>query len=240
MFTRMIRSAEAPRRRAFVMLGLLAAVAVAAWVYLGDHLRLERVSESHRELLSWRDAQGVLAVVLFFGATAAAALVSLPGIAVFTLAGGLLFGWLGGTLLVAAAATLGATGLFLLVRAGLGAGIAQRAGARIAAGEAGRIAAALKTHEIKTLLILRMAPVVPFFVANTLPAAVGVPLHRFAATTFVGILPGTAAISLAGVGLGDMAARGGGAPDAAALAGFAGAAALLVVVGLLAVRVLRA
>lgn len=224
------------RRRAVFGLALILSAGVVVWLSFAEHLTAESLSERHGALLLWRDAHGPFAVALFFVATALAALVSLPGIAVFTLAAGLLFGWLWGTVLVALAATLGATGLFLLVRAGLGTGLTRRTVARIEAGEAGRVAAALKAHEIKTLLILRMAPVVPFFLANTLPAAVGVPLHRFVLTTLVGILPGTAAIAVAGVGIGDMAAKGSALPSASLLGALAVAAALLILSGMLAMR----
>ena len=40
------------------------------------------------------------------------------------------------------------------------------------------------------LFIIRLVPVVPFFVANLIPALVGVSLWRYVVSTFVGIIPG--------------------------------------------------
>lgn len=181
---------------------LLALGATLAW--RGD-LSAENLAAQHATLVAWRDAQGLLAVAGFFVVTAVAALMALPGIAVFTLAGGLLFGVLWGTLLVTLAATLGAMGLFLLARAGLGDALWRR----LERGRGGWLAAELRRNEVKALLLLRIAPVVPFMLASTLPALMGVRPGRYAATTFFGLLPGTTAVALAGHSIGEVAASGG-------------------------------
>mgnify|MGYP000991628412 CR=1 FL=1 len=49
-----------------------------------------------------------------------------------------------------------------------------------------------------------MVPVVPFFVANLLPAFLGVSLGVFIATTALGIIPGTLVYSIVGAGLGSV------------------------------------
>jgi uncharacterized membrane protein YdjX (TVP38/TMEM64 family) len=51
-------------------------------------------------------------------------------------------------------------------------------------------------------------PAVPFFVANLVPALVGVPLLRFVITTFLGIIPGALVYTSVGSGLGEVFARG--------------------------------
>ena len=184
-------------------------VGLTAWGGLSPEALVER----HSELIAWRDAWGFVAVGGFFVLTVVAAFVSLPGIAVFTLAAGLLFGVLGGTLLVTFAATLGATGLFALTRLGVGESLWRR----LERGRGEVIADMLKRNEITVLLLLRLAPVVPFFLANTLPAVAGVGLRRFVITTFFGLLPGTAAVALAGAGIGDAWSKG-GLPDGGMLA----------------------
>ena len=195
-----------PAARARLAVAVLCAlVAAGVWLALSGTLSPADLTARHAELLAWRDAQGLVAVAGFFAVTAAAALLSLPGIAVFTLAGGVLFGVLWGTLLVVAAATLGAMGLFLLARAGFGDGLLRR----LERGRAAWLAEELRRNEVRALLVLRIAPVVPFLLANTLPALMGVRPGRYAATTFVGLIPGTAAVALAGQGLGEVAASGG-------------------------------
>jgi uncharacterized membrane protein YdjX (TVP38/TMEM64 family) len=53
-----------------------------------------------------------------------------------------------------------------------------------------------------------LIPVVPFFVANLVPALVGVALLPFAVTTFLGIIPGALVYTSVGAGLGEVLDRG--------------------------------
>jgi uncharacterized membrane protein YdjX (TVP38/TMEM64 family) len=55
---------------------------------------------------------------------------------------------------------------------------------------------------------MRLVPVVPFFVANLIPAFVGVGLGKYVVTTFLGILPGGIVYTWVGAGLGEVFARG--------------------------------
>lgn len=206
-----MNAAASPRALMALALVLLAGLG-AAWVF-ADRLSLDALAEGQAALQAWRAAHGPRAAAGFFAATTLAALVSLPGIAVFTLAGGLLFGAVWGTLLTAGAATLGALVPFLLARAGVG----ETLWRRLEAGRAQSFALELKRNEVKALLILRLAPVVPFLVANVLPGLMGVTARRYLVTTFFGLLPGTAAIALAGGALAEIAASG-GQPGAGPLA----------------------
>ena len=54
------------------------------------------------------------------------------------------------------------------------------------------------------LLFLRLVPAFPFAVVNLAPALLGVPLSTYVIGTFIGIIPGTAAYSIAGAGLGSV------------------------------------
>ena len=47
-------------------------------------------------------------------------------------------------------------------------------------------------------------PAFPFFVVNLAPALLGVPLRTYVLATFLGIIPGTTAFSVAGAGLGSV------------------------------------
>jgi uncharacterized membrane protein YdjX (TVP38/TMEM64 family) len=53
-----------------------------------------------------------------------------------------------------------------------------------------------------------LVPAVPFFVANLLPALVGVRFFNFAFTTVLGIIPGAIVFTWIGVGLGEVFDRG--------------------------------
>jgi uncharacterized membrane protein YdjX (TVP38/TMEM64 family) len=58
------------------------------------------------------------------------------------------------------------------------------------------------------LFFIRLVPVVPFFVANLIPAFLAVPLHRYVISTFIGIMPGALVYTSVGSGLGEIFARG--------------------------------
>jgi uncharacterized membrane protein YdjX (TVP38/TMEM64 family) len=52
--------------------------------------------------------------------------------------------------------------------------------------------------------MMRLFPVIPFFIANLIPAFLGVPLSVFVITTFIGIIPATAIFATIGAGLGSV------------------------------------
>ncbi len=192
-----------------VPLAALALAAALGWSLLGPDGIAARLGEAREALIALRDANYALAALLFVCGYAAMVALSLPGATAASLTGGFVFGALAGTALNVLAATIGAVILFCAVRAGLG-GWAE---ARIdAAGPAARrLRRRLLEAEVSVLLAMRLAPVVPFFVANLLPALVGVRLAPFALTTLVGIIPGAAVYSSIGAGLGDALAAGEGA-----------------------------
>ena len=67
---------------------------------------------------------------------------------------------------------------------------------------------ALRQNEVEVLLLLRLVPAVPFFVANLLPALVGVRFGNFLWTTALGIIPGAIVFTWIGVGVGEVFDRG--------------------------------
>ena len=66
----------------------------------------------------------------------------------------------------------------------------------------------LQENDFSYLLILRLVPVVPFFVTNLAPAFLGVKLRTFVITTLFGIIPGGIVYTSIGAGLGEVFARG--------------------------------
>lgn len=196
-----------PRRklRLVVLLGL-GLLAGAAALLLRDHLTFAALQANRDALLAFRDQHYVASVAIFMAAYVALVAFSLPGATIATLTGGFLFGLFPGALYNVGAATIGACAIFLAARWGLG----QALQARIdrAGGAAARIRDGIRKNEIPVLLLMRLVPAVPFFVANLIPALLGVSLARFAATTFIGIIPGGAVYTWVGAGLGEVFAAG--------------------------------
>lgn len=100
--------------------------------------------------------------------------------------------------------------IFLAAKWGLG----DRLAARMEAGEGTvkRLKDGIDENQWSFLFLMRLVPAVPFFVANLVPALVGVPLHRFVVSTALGIVPGAVVYTSVGAGLGEVFARG-EAPD---------------------------
>ena len=191
-------------------LAVLVLGGVLGSIFLGDYINLDSLRDNQASLLSYRQEHPVLMAASFLLIYFAIVSFSLPGAAVASLVGGFLFGlWLG-TLLNVTAATLGAITIFMAIRLGFGAALAARIDQ--SDGTVARLFRGLRTHEISMLLILRLVPIVPFFVANIAPAVVGVRTIHFAWTTLVGILPGGLVYTWIGVGLGEILANGGN-PD---------------------------
>ena len=185
---------------------LIVVVAAIGAFTLRDHLSFQALAENRERLLDFRDAHYLLTVLAFLGIYVVIVAFSLPGATIATLTGGFLFSLFPGVLFNVAAATIGATCIFLAARWGLG----ERLSAKLDASE-GRIAKlrqGLRENELSVLFLLRLVPAVPFFVANLLPALVGVSLGRFVFTTFFGIIPGGVVYTWVGAGLGEVFARG--------------------------------
>ncbi len=71
-----------------------------------------------------------------------------------------------------------------------------------------RLGRGFRQGEVSFLLIMRLIPAVPFFVANLVPAFLGARLVHFVWTTFVGVAPATVVFVSLGSGLGKQLARG--------------------------------
>ncbi|WP_089270677.1 TVP38/TMEM64 family protein [Puniceibacterium sediminis] len=184
----------------------IAVVAAVGFFTLRDHLTFDTLRDNREALLALRDAHYIATVAVFMLAYVGIVAFSLPGATIATLTGGFLFATFPGALFNISAATLGAVLIFLAARWGLG----ERLAARMETGEGvvKRIKDGIDENQWSMLFLIRLVPAVPFFVANLVPALVGVPLLRFAVSTFVGIIPGAVVYTSVGAGLGEVFARG--------------------------------
>jgi len=187
-------------------LAVILAVAVVGALTLGDVASFDTLRQHRETLLAWRDSHLAGMAVTFVALYVIVVAFSLPGAAVASVTGGFLFGLTLGTALNVFSASLGAAAIFLAARWGLGQALAARIEA--SDGTLKRIRQGLREHEISVLLLMRLVPAVPFFVANLLPALVGVRFLSFAWTTVVGIIPGALVFTSIGVGLGEVFDRG--------------------------------
>ena len=184
----------------------IALVAAIGAFTLRDYLSLEALRENREALIAFRDGNYVLTVAAFILAYTVIVAFSLPGAAIATLTGGFLFNLFPGVLFNLTGATLGAVVIFLAARWGLGEALKERMDA--SEGMVSKIKKGLDENQWSMLFFIRLVPVVPFFVANLIPAFLAVPLHRYVISTFIGIMPGAVVYTSVGSGLGEIFARG--------------------------------
>ena len=149
------------------------AVALLGAFFLRDDLSFETLAENREALIAFRDANYLATVAGFIAIYVVIVAFSLPGATVATLTGGFLFATFPGALFTVTAATLGAICIFQAARWGLG----DRLAARLegAGGTVQKIKAGIDANQWEMLFLIRLVPAVPFFVANLVPAFVGVP-----------------------------------------------------------------
>ena len=180
---------------------LILAALMAFGFAMGWHkyLSFKTIGVNYDYLKSFIAEHFVLALAAYIAVYVAAIALSAPGGLVMTLAGGLLFGWKVGIPATVIAATAGASILFLIARSSLGASLAAKAGPALEKFRHG-----FNENALSYLLFLRLVPIFPFVLVNIAPALLGVPFRTYVIGTLLGIIPGTAAFSVTGAGLGSV------------------------------------
>ena len=181
-------------------------VATIGFLTLRDYISFDALRENRAALIAFRDANYLGTVFAFIAIYIAIVAFSLPGATIATLTGGFLFATFPGVLFNITGATIGATLIFLAAKWGLGERLAARMDA--SDGAVKRIKQGMDENQWSMLFLMRLVPAVPFFVANIIPAMIGVRLSRFVITTFVGIIPGGLIYTWVGSQLGEVFERG--------------------------------
>ncbi|MCK8483241.1 TVP38/TMEM64 family protein [Aliiroseovarius sp. S2029] len=199
------KQAQHPMLRRLPLIAIAIVALVGAFT-LRDYLSFETLAQNREALLAFRDSNYLMTVLVFILAYVVIVGFSLPGATIATLTGGFLFATFPGVLFNVTAATIGATIIFLAARWGLGEKLAARM--ETSEGKVKAIKDGIDENQWSVLFLIRLVPAVPFFVANLIPALVGVPLHRFVISTFLGIIPGGLVYTSVGAGLSEVFARG--------------------------------
>ena len=190
----------------YLPLMVIAVVAAIGFFTLRDYLNFETLRDNREALIAFRDANYGLTVLVFVAAYIMIVAFSLPGAGIATITGGFLFGTIFGAMFNVTGATIGAVLIFTAARMGLGEKLKARMDA--SEGMVRKIKDGVDNNQWSMLFLIRLIPAVPFFVANLIPAFLGVMLHRFVISTFLGIIPGSLVYSSVGAGLGAVFARG--------------------------------
>ena len=169
---------------------------------LRDYLSYETLRNNHESLVNFKNENYWVTVIIFIISYITLVTFALPGSPIASLTGGFLFGLTFGTFLNVTAAATGATLIFLAAKNGFGNKLTQRIDA--SEGSIRKIRDGIKRDEISYLLLIRLIPIIPFAVANLVPALFGVSLRNFFFTTYIGIIPGGLVFTWLGSGLSDI------------------------------------
>ncbi len=197
--------AKSSLARKLPILVILAVAALGAFT-LRDYVSFEALRDNREALIGFRDANYALTALAFTLIYVLVVAFSLPGATIATLTGGFLFGTAFGTFFNVTGATIGAVLIFLAARNGFG----EKLGAKLESSDGAikKIKDGIDENQWSMLFLIRLVPAVPFFVANLLPAFLEVSLHRYALSTFLGIIPGALVFTSVGAGLGEVFAAG--------------------------------
>ncbi len=161
-----------------------------------DHVTLAELGERRDALKAHVDAHFARSIAIYLAVYTVSAAIAFPAQSVLSIVGGFLFGWQAGAAAIAVGATTGATILFLATRSAFGDFLRRRAG-----GIAAAVGEGFRTNAVGYLLVLRLAPVFPFFLVNIVAALFDISLRSFVLATFFGILPGVLAYAWLGEGV---------------------------------------
>ena len=126
---------------------------------------------------------------------------------VLTLGAGAIFGFVAGTIVNLISATLGACAAFLLGRTVFRKRIEQKVASNP---KLGAVDKAIEKEGTKIMLLMRLSGFPPFTWINYALSLTGVKFLPYAITTFIGIIPGTAAFTYLGAAGADLATGSGG------------------------------
>jgi uncharacterized membrane protein YdjX (TVP38/TMEM64 family) len=126
---------------------------------------------------------------------------------VLTLGAGAIFGFVQGTIVNLVSATLGACAAFLLGRTVFRKRIEQKVASNP---KLGAVDKAIEKEGTKIMLLMRLSGFPPFTWINYALSLTGVKFVPYAVTTFIGIIPGTAAFTYLGAAGADLATGSGG------------------------------
>ncbi|MEK6577827.1 MAG: TVP38/TMEM64 family protein [Bdellovibrionota bacterium] len=172
-----------------VLLGVIASCGVFYLFYhydLSSILTLHGLKTNQTRLNHYFLAHPYTVCLIYFVTYVGVTALSLPGATILTLGGGAIFGVLLGSILVSFASTLGATCAFLISRYVLRNWVQKRFSKNLKMVNEG-----VKKDGRLYLLVLRLLPVVPFFVVNFLMGLTSLPSWTFMWVSQLGMLPAT-------------------------------------------------
>lgn len=163
---------------------------------LQQYLNLAYIKEQQQTFTAYYQQNPALVIGGFVTVYVISAAFSFPGAALLTLLAGAIFGLVLGTIIVSFASTIGATLAFLLARYLLRDSVEKRFSKQVKAIDAG-----IEKDGAFYLFTLRLVPLFPFFVVNSLMGLTSIKVRTYFFVSQLGMLAGTAVYVNAGTEL---------------------------------------
>jgi uncharacterized membrane protein YdjX (TVP38/TMEM64 family) len=170
---------------------------------LNQYINFDVLKQNRAYLASWVDTHCLFSVIIYIVTYLFVAMTSIPIAAPLTMIGGFLFGVILATVYVNIGATLGAILIFLFIRYLLGKRIQKMYKEKLE-----RFNKNMQEFGAYYLIIVRLVPLIPFFLINILAALTNISLQTFVFTTALGIIPGSMVCAYAGKQIGTINSPG--------------------------------
>jgi uncharacterized membrane protein YdjX (TVP38/TMEM64 family) len=181
------------KKKRLIILVLIVTSGVLIWLSgLHEYLTFENL-KAHRELLQKYVSEHYILTVTVFIAFFISTAFFTPAAVPMTVAGGFLFGIVMGMIYVNIGSVIGSTLAFLSSRFLIGDWIQKRYGNKLQ-----RFNEEMERHGHNYLFILRIVPILPFFLVNYLAGLTKIPLKKFIFISAIGMLPGSFVYAFAG------------------------------------------
>lgn len=183
-----------------VIVAVIAGLIAAYFIFdLGQYFTLEYIKASRERFQGLYDDHTALVLGGYFLLYVMVTTLALPAATVVTLAGGALFGLWVGVVVVSFASTIGAALAFLVSRYVLRDYVQRKFGDRLE-----RINRGIEEDGAFYLFTLRLIPVFPFFVINTVIGLTPMRLFTYTWVSQLGMFPATVVYVNAGKELGQL------------------------------------
>lgn len=183
-----------------VVVAVIAALIVSYFLFdFGQFFSLDYLKESRDRFQALYAEHTFLVIGVYFLIYVTATALALPAATVITLAGGAMFGLAVGTVVVSFASTIGASVAFFVSRYLLRDWVQSRFGDKLY-----RVNKGVEEDAAFYLFTLRLVPVFPFFVINTIVALTPMRFWTYYWVSQVGMLPATVVYVNAGKELGEI------------------------------------
>jgi uncharacterized membrane protein YdjX (TVP38/TMEM64 family) len=173
-------------KKAILFLLVVAAIALFFGMGFDQYLTLGALKESQGKFAAMLEQSPLQVTIISFVLYVVVVALSFPGATIMGLAMGALFGLWYGTLLVSVASTIGATLAFLTSRYLLRDFVQHRFGDKLKVINEG-----MAKDGALYLFMLRLVPIIPFFLINLLMGLTQIHTRTFYWVSQLGMLPGT-------------------------------------------------